>query len=1254
MIMTMVVIATLSSSSLVAEAAAAATASSRQHAPQSKSLERYHAGLSHIAAGPSEYDQAIAELNAAIAAAPRFRPARLALVAVLRRKAVAIQAQSHAATHAASSSIDSSDGGAGDGNAADGGGTDPTRQARAKPASDALSSSSSRRTSPDHETINLDGAPMSMSELDVRIDRANALAEQTLRDMISLDSTDAQARYLLAGHLMLVSSLESRGASAHLSHDDDNDDNDEDPSVNSKSPGESGHKNQKNAKSLTRSTALRLSEAKTLLESAVAIQPSHADALYNLAVIVWTEGEREATLRPLAFSSQAAHPNPRYQEAEAYCQAAIRAIEVMEVAAEDGGHRIWQHPHVAAELLLGHIAMTSNDAARGADRESYTVDGAEVSTDSTTRRAIRHFETAIKDFAAVQQLAWPDRLSKNKPKMSDSRQRQPKNSSQRRKRSRKSDMERDLAEELNDEEEDLLTNHDHSDSAFLHHDDNHDNDGSEKYVVETLRETHRDLQATAHLPMHLFWGGQLADLRAEAHLWLGKTLAQSDISPSAVLFHTESAVADAIERETLLQAGGRSWTRLDQLPTRPSLRHRMLEQHLLQSLQLEALLPYPFAMDPIDVAFVAARVLHHTAATPQQAIPHYLYVLSLDPDLVLALAGLANAYQLVGELDKAAQSCERASALAPEDALLANDCALILAANRQFDLAEAYYKRAIQSAPDLLEPRSNLRALYSFLGRTDDALALFQSPAEGGGAAGGKDDVASSPRDLTEQQQHRSKMATAQIAVERAMLHVANQDPGAAEAALQEAVAILPSMLSARVKLATLLVASNASRLEEALYHILQALDTAKQVWHWALFASNRDEQESASSDDGLGAKQQQQQQQQQQSRRRRRKSRSASADAEQPQLQEAATHIPPSATPPPSPSPVTASELAILYFHAGMILDLSGHTAEALEMFNQATFHSPGFSRAHMRASVLLSRHIQEVQVQAQELNEPLDSDTITHLQSLAAQASVRSRIAQRPRWFDWYEGSLLQQDAVFVSDSPVAGKGLFAKRDLPAGTLLGYYNGPLTWEFTRVEWMYTGLRPSADSSLRYVLKSDRHDMTVMPIQTVTLDEPDGGTRGATASTRQKQHSRQPRTRQVVDAPVNLVHFMNEPPPDKQLNSVLEYAHLDRRVLSDIFPRAVAEQMAESLSLPKSALASLSEIDDTFTNSATRDKLFHSQDIRRIALESLAHVGGEMDDVAFLKTRQPVKAGEELFWCYGMAYSRDYAVSGDCLGSPR
>ncbi len=57
------------------------------------------------------------------------------------------------------------------------------------------------------------------------------------------------------------------------------------------------------------------------------------------------------------------------------------------------------------------------------------------------------------------------------------------------------------------------------------------------------------------------------------------------------------------------------------------------------------------------------------------------------------------------------------------------------------------------------------------------------------------------------------------------------------------------------------------------------------------------------------------------------------------------------------------------------------------------------------------------------------------------------------------------------FVADSPVHGRGLFARRDIPADTWMGHYDGPQTTENgMHVLWMESGENGRTDDEQDWI----------------------------------------------------------------------------------------------------------------------------------------------------------------------------------------
>ncbi len=109
-----------------------------------------------------------------------------------------------------------------------------------------------------------------------------------------------------------------------------------------------------------------------------------------------------------------------------------------------------------------------------------------------------------------------------------------------------------------------------------------------------------------------------------------------------------------------------------------------------------------------------------------EAVGYFQRALELNPDHLIALNNLGNAYRELQQWDKARETLEHAIAVGPEDAEANYNLGMVYAQAGDNSRAEQLLKKALQYRPDYPEALNNLGILYVRTQRVDDAVSLFQ------------------------------------------------------------------------------------------------------------------------------------------------------------------------------------------------------------------------------------------------------------------------------------------------------------------------------------------------------------------------------------------------------------------------------------------------------------------------------------------------------------------------------------------------
>ncbi len=109
-----------------------------------------------------------------------------------------------------------------------------------------------------------------------------------------------------------------------------------------------------------------------------------------------------------------------------------------------------------------------------------------------------------------------------------------------------------------------------------------------------------------------------------------------------------------------------------------------------------------------------------------EAIPYFQQALKLNPEHLIALENLGNAYRQQKKWDEARKVLERAVTVGPRDAEANYSLGMVYAQLNDNDRAYDYLHRALKSRPEYPEALSNLGVLYLRTGRRDEAVASFE------------------------------------------------------------------------------------------------------------------------------------------------------------------------------------------------------------------------------------------------------------------------------------------------------------------------------------------------------------------------------------------------------------------------------------------------------------------------------------------------------------------------------------------------
>ena len=109
-----------------------------------------------------------------------------------------------------------------------------------------------------------------------------------------------------------------------------------------------------------------------------------------------------------------------------------------------------------------------------------------------------------------------------------------------------------------------------------------------------------------------------------------------------------------------------------------------------------------------------------------EAIPYFQAALKLNPDHLIALENLGNAYRQQKKWDDARSLLERAVTVGPGDPEANYSLGMVFAQLNDNDRAYEYLQRALKFRPGYPEALNNLGVLYLRTGRRDEAVASFE------------------------------------------------------------------------------------------------------------------------------------------------------------------------------------------------------------------------------------------------------------------------------------------------------------------------------------------------------------------------------------------------------------------------------------------------------------------------------------------------------------------------------------------------
>lgn len=147
----------------------------------------------------------------------------------------------------------------------------------------------------------------------------------------------------------------------------------------------------------------------------------------------------------------------------------------------------------------------------------------------------------------------------------------------------------------------------------------------------------------------------------------------------------------------------------------------LAQEQFERATKLQASYPDTLANAWNNLGLLATR-----AGRTAEAIPYFQQALKLNPDHLIALENLGNAYRQQKNWDEARKVLERAVTVGPQDAEANYSLGMVYAQRNDNDRAYDYLQRALKVRPEYPEALSNLGVLYLRTGRRDLAVASFE------------------------------------------------------------------------------------------------------------------------------------------------------------------------------------------------------------------------------------------------------------------------------------------------------------------------------------------------------------------------------------------------------------------------------------------------------------------------------------------------------------------------------------------------